>query len=207
VDAVLARLFDRAERPPAVGVDPRMGVVRLKMPVAGSPDRRLVPGAFGFAGAVGGIVLMSVATSGWPDPCFTSGLLCAVSIPFVVLAMATGGVMGWSAVRANMVGRVELEPHRVVLRGPLENELWAGSLHEIADVWASSDLVSGILGLKVPALLALRVVDDETALWLRDVLRAWQARYGRTANAESQAEMQRLARAMGVAAATSRESE
>lgn len=184
-----------------------MGFVRLRMPVADLPDRRLVPGVFGLAGGVGGIVLISVATSGWPDPCFSMGLLCAVSIPFVVLAMATGSAMGWSAARANMVGRVELEPHRVVLRGPLDNELWSGSLHEIADIWASSDLVSGILGLKVPALLALRVVDDETAVWLRDVLRAWQARYGRTANAESQAEMQRLERAMGVAAATSREAE
>ncbi len=182
-----------------------MESVLLRVPVARALHRYVIPGSFLIAGFFGFLTLAGVVTSGWPDPCFSMGLFCGVALPFVVLGMASGSVVGWSAVRANMIQRIELEPHRITIRGPLDNVLWTGSLHAIDDIWASSDMVSAVLGLKTPGLLALRVAEKDTAIWLRDVLRAWQARYGRMADAEADAEMDRLARTMGAATVSSRE--
>ena len=204
-DAVLEALFDPQTRPVLVRVDQRVGQAVARMPVAEMPHRHFVPAVFVFFGVVSLLMIFGIASGRWPEPFFTLGLLYAVVQPVAAAAMATGVVMGWSAVRANMVARVVLEPHQITFRGPHDNEIWTGSLHTIQEVWAASDTVSAVLGLKVPELLALRVADPDVAIWLRDLLHAWQRRYGRTADGDAEVEMARLARAMGVATVSSRD--
>lgn len=152
----------------------------LKLPLVGGLGRALIPAIAGVGGVLGAVLLVLVHRFSLPEPWFSLGILAATLTPVLGAGIGVALHMMWGVVRSASVHRVELSAHRVCLLGMDDKMLWKGTVHQLEELVLGSDLISSVLAIKAPELVALRIHGDVEARWLIEVLRAWRREYSRS---------------------------